>query len=135
MRARRRAREVTLDGHADTIAAPREPERIPDAAIARYIDALPPGQRAVVTALALEGESVGTVVDRQAASTASLSKPRRASRPASCTSSSSAVRPRVVAMRHSVTRRSPSNKPRTVFVLPTSTVSSTEVARSTTGAA
>jgi len=64
MRARLRAREVALDGHADTIPAPREPDRIPEAAIARYLDALPPGQRAVVTALALEGESVGTVARR-----------------------------------------------------------------------
>jgi len=64
MRARLRAREVALDGHADTIPAPREPDRISDAAIARYLDALPPGQRAVVTALALEGESVGTVARR-----------------------------------------------------------------------
>jgi RNA polymerase sigma-70 factor, ECF subfamily len=64
MRARLRAREVTLDGHADTIPAPREPDRISAAAIARYLDALPPGQRAVVTALALEGESVGAVARR-----------------------------------------------------------------------
>ena len=64
MRERFRAREVALDGHADTIPAPREPDRISDAAIARYLDALPPGQRAVVTALALEGESVGTVARR-----------------------------------------------------------------------
>jgi len=64
MRARLRAREVTLDGHADTIPAPREPDRISEAAIARYLDALPPGQRAVVTALALEGESVGAVARR-----------------------------------------------------------------------
>ena len=64
MRARLRAREVALDGHADTIPAPREPDRISDAAIARCLDALPPGQRAVVTALALEGESVGAVARR-----------------------------------------------------------------------
>ena len=64
MRARLRAREVTLDGHADTIPAPREPDRISDAAIARHLDALPPGQRAVVTAFALEGESVGAVARR-----------------------------------------------------------------------
>jgi RNA polymerase sigma-70 factor (ECF subfamily) len=64
MRARLRAREVALDGHVDTIAAPREPDRIPDGLIARYLGELPPGQRAVVTALALEGESVGTAARR-----------------------------------------------------------------------
>ena len=72
MRERFRAREVALDGHADTVPAPREPDRISDAAIARYLDALPPGQRAVVTALALEGESVGTVARRLNVSTGAV---------------------------------------------------------------
>jgi RNA polymerase sigma-70 factor (ECF subfamily) len=57
---RRRGRriEVEIDEIAGTLAAP-EPERVGEREIGRALDILAPGQRSVVSAISVEGRSIG----------------------------------------------------------------------------
>lgn len=57
---RRRGRriEVDVDDFADAIAQP-EAETVSERDLARALDGLPPGQRSVVSAISVEGRSIG----------------------------------------------------------------------------
>lgn len=57
---RRRGRriEVEIDEIADSIAAP-EPETLSERDLTRALDTLPPGQRSVVSAISVDGQSIG----------------------------------------------------------------------------
>lgn len=57
---RRRGRriEVDVDDFADTIAQP-EAEAVSERDLARALDGLPPGQRSVVSAISVDGRSIG----------------------------------------------------------------------------
>jgi RNA polymerase sigma-70 factor (ECF subfamily) len=62
---RRRGRriEIEVDSIAETFAAP-EPDRVDDREIARALDILTPGQRSVVSAISVEGRTIGEAAKR-----------------------------------------------------------------------
>ena len=62
---RRRGRriEVDIDAIAETAAEP-EPERVSERDLGRVLDSLPPGQRAVVSAISVDGRSIGQTATR-----------------------------------------------------------------------
>lgn len=62
---RRRGRrvEVDIDDVVETLVQP-EPERVSDRDVGRALDGLAPGQRGVVAAITVEGQSIGETAQR-----------------------------------------------------------------------